>query len=53
MTGPRAGPHKATRREWVRRLGWMAALWAGGVVALAAVAYVIRVIMHLLGMHHG
>ena len=41
---------KASRREWVTRLGWMAALWAGGVCTLAAVAYVIRVIMHALGM---
>ena len=51
MAGPRrAGPRKATRREWLQRLGWMAALWAGGVVSLAAVAYVIRVIMRALGM---
>jgi hypothetical protein len=34
----------------MRRLAWMAALWAGGVSALALVAYVIRVIMHALGM---
>ncbi|SFD22656.1 DUF2474 family protein [Massilia yuzhufengensis] len=40
----------ASRAEWMRRLGWMAALWAGGVAALALVAYAIRVIMHALGM---
>ena len=51
MNGPLQGaPRKATRREWLQRLGWMAALWAGGVFTLAAVAYVIRVIMHALGM---
>ena len=44
------GPRKVTRREWMRRIGWMAALWLGGVTALSAVAYTIRVIMHALGM---
>ena len=38
------------RRGWLRRLGWMAALWAGGVATLAAVAYLLRAIMHALGM---
>jgi len=41
---------KPTRREWLRRLAWLAALWAGGVFTLAAVAYVIRVFMGALGM---
>lgn len=51
QAGPRqAGQRRATRREWLQRLGWMAALWAGGVSTLAAVAYVIRVLMHALGM---
>ena len=45
-----AGAGRVSRREWLRRLGWMAALWLGGVCALSAVAYVIRVIMHALGM---
>ena len=39
-----------TRREWLRRLAWLAALWLGGVFTLAAVAYVIRTFMHALGM---
>jgi hypothetical protein len=43
-------PSKATRREWFRRLAWLAALWLGGVCTLAAVAYAIRVFMRLLGM---
>jgi hypothetical protein len=34
----------------MRRLGWLAALWLGGVAALSLIAYVIRVIMHALGM---
>ncbi|CAN7338891.1 DUF2474 family protein [Massilia sp. LjRoot122] len=40
----------ATRREWMRRFGWLAALWLGGVFTLAGVAYVIRTLMHALGM---
>ncbi|MCA1855281.1 DUF2474 domain-containing protein [Massilia oculi] len=40
----------AGRREWMRRLGWLAALWLGGVSALAAVAYALRMLMHALGM---
>jgi hypothetical protein len=35
---------------WLRRLGWMAMLWTGGVVALAVVAWVLRVLMHVAGM---
>lgn len=40
----------ARPRLWLRRLGWMAALWAGGVAALAAVALALRLLMHLAGM---
>jgi hypothetical protein len=35
---------------WVRRLGWMVALWLGGVAALGAVAWLLRVLMHAAGM---
>ena len=35
---------------WMRRLGWMAGLWAGGVAALWLVATLIRAIMHAAGM---
>ena len=38
------------KKPWLRRLGWMAALWAGGVLALFLVAGLIRVIMHAAGM---
>ncbi|MFC5460774.1 DUF2474 domain-containing protein [Massilia niabensis] len=36
---------------WLRRLGWLVALWAGGVAALWLVASLIRAIMHAAGMH--
>ncbi|UVW27401.1 DUF2474 domain-containing protein [Massilia sp. H6] len=48
MAAPRARPG---RREWLRRIGWMVALWAGGVATLAALAYLIRAIMQAIGMH--
>jgi hypothetical protein len=35
---------------WLRRLGWMLALWAGGVAALGLVAWLLRVLMHAAGM---
>nr|WP_314542944.1 DUF2474 family protein [uncultured Massilia sp.] len=38
------------RRLWLRRLAWMAALWLGGVAALAAVAWVLRVAMRATGL---
>jgi hypothetical protein len=41
---------RVSRREWMRRLAWLAALWLGGVFTLATVAYVIRVLMRALGM---
>jgi hypothetical protein len=35
---------------WMRRLGWMVALWLAGVAALGAVAWLLRVLMHSAGM---
>jgi hypothetical protein len=37
-------------RQWLGRVGWMAALWAGGVAALGAVALVLRALMHAAGL---
>jgi hypothetical protein len=38
------------RHLWLRRLGWLVVLWAGGVLALYLVASLIRAIMHAAGM---
>jgi len=35
---------------WLRRIGWLFALWIGGVAALGAVALALRVLMHAAGM---
>ncbi|MFC4933394.1 DUF2474 family protein [Massilia sp. GCM10023247] len=49
---PGAQPERPAGRRalWLRRLGWMAALWAAGVAALWLVATLIRAIMHATGM---
>ncbi|WP_349362229.1 DUF2474 domain-containing protein [Methylocystis sp. JR02] len=38
------------RIVWVRRLGWLVALWVGSVVALAAVAMLFWTVMSLAGL---
>jgi hypothetical protein len=38
------------RSLWLRRLGWMLALWLAGVAALGAVAGLLRLLMHAAGM---
>jgi hypothetical protein len=35
---------------WMRRLGWMLALWLAGVAALGLVAWLLRIFMHAAGM---
>jgi hypothetical protein len=41
---------RLARPLWLRRLGWLVVLWAGGVLALWLVASLIRSIMHMAGM---
>jgi hypothetical protein len=36
---------------WLRRLGWMVALWLAGVGMLALVALLLRLLMRAAGMH--
>jgi hypothetical protein len=35
---------------WLRRFGWLAVLWLGGVAALGLVAFALRVLMHAAGL---
>lgn len=37
-------------RQWLGRLGWMTALWAGGVAVLGVVALLLHVAMRAAGM---
>jgi hypothetical protein len=51
MTDERRHDAVATSgRGWLRRLGWLVAIWAASVLALAVVAYVFRVIMASVGL---
>lgn len=36
--------------NWLRRLGWMIAIWAASVAALAVVAILFRWLMSMAGM---
>jgi hypothetical protein len=35
---------------WLKRVGWLLALWIGGVAALGLVALLLRLFMHAAGM---
>jgi hypothetical protein len=37
-------------RLWLRRFGWLAAIWAASVAALALAAGLMRLLMHAAGM---
>lgn len=41
---------RSARRGFVRRLGWFALLWLGGVSALGLAAWLLRAVMHAAGM---
>ena len=38
---------------WAKRFGWLALLWLGGVVAVGAIALLIRVGMNAAGLSSG
>jgi hypothetical protein len=40
----------AGARAWLRRVGWLVLIWAGGVAALGVVAGLFRVLMNLAGL---
>jgi hypothetical protein len=46
----KAAARRVRRPPWLRRLGWLVALWAGGVLTLYLVAGLIRLLMHAAGM---
>jgi hypothetical protein len=37
-------------RRWARRFGWLVAIWAASVAALALAAALMRLLMHAAGM---
>ncbi|WP_327198112.1 DUF2474 domain-containing protein [Variovorax sp. Root318D1] len=40
------------RRKWLRRLGWLAAIWLASVVSLYLLALVLRFLMNAVGLSH-
>jgi hypothetical protein len=40
----------ATASLWLKRVGWLVAIWLASVVALAVAAYAMRFLMHLIGL---
>ncbi|MDL2402462.1 DUF2474 domain-containing protein [Rhizobium mayense] len=43
-------PSVTSRRNWLRRLGWLVLIWAASVFALAIVAMVFRLLLSMAGM---
>lgn len=44
------GGEKTQKRLWLRRVGWLIAIWAGSILALGVVAMAFRLMMNLAGM---
>jgi hypothetical protein len=44
------GRYVSGSRKWLSRVGWLILIWAASLVALGAVALVLRVIMSVVGM---
>jgi len=36
-------------RQWLSRVGWLVALWAGSVAAVGAAAWVLKALMRAVG----
>jgi hypothetical protein len=36
---------------WLKRVGWLILIWAGSILALAAVAYLMRLLMNAAGLN--
>lgn len=45
-----SGEDGRPRGLWLRRLGWLVAIWAASVAALAVVAMLVRMLMNMAGM---
>jgi len=43
-------PEKFGTKLWLKRVGWLVLIWSASVLALAVVAYLMRLFMHLIGL---
>jgi hypothetical protein len=41
---------RSDRRKWLRRVGWLAAIWLASVAALYLLALVLRFVMKAVGL---
>lgn len=41
---------RVSRSEWLRRVGWLVAIWAASIAALGVVALLFRLAMNAAGM---
>lgn len=41
---------RKTAALWMRRIGWLIAIWGGSIAVLSVVAYVLRLVMNAAGM---
>ncbi|MBC9246876.1 DUF2474 domain-containing protein [Paracoccus sp. 11-3] len=35
---------------WLRRIGWLIAIWAGSIAVLAVIAFIFRILMKFAGL---
>jgi hypothetical protein len=40
-----------TSKLWLKRFGWLILIWSASVLALAAAAYLMRLLMRAIGLH--
>jgi hypothetical protein len=43
----------AERPNWLKRFGWLIGIWTASVLALAVVAYGVRLVMNFMGLSVG
>jgi hypothetical protein len=48
-----ASPPRFGHRVWVRRVGWLILIWTLSVMALAVVAALLHIFMHVAGLTVG
>ena len=49
--GSRAKVTRIMWSRWLRRLGWLLAMWIAGVLCLTLVSLLLRQVLRLVGLH--
>ena len=45
------GAFASSRKPWLKRIGWLALIWAASVLALGILSYGLRLVMAAVGLH--